>query len=145
MGNKSYFYSNIEENKNKYYKSPLIIPVFIIGFIYICIFGYYVVNYIIPEQLNDFYKPMKYALKAVGFSQTDYNVVSDSTEKKIKYTITATARDYNLKTTPIYQVLVKYVEYLDKHSNNKCNNDYKIEVVKVSNINDAINYLKGMK
>ncbi len=128
MGNKSYFYSNIEENKNKYYKSPLIIPVFIFGFIYICMFGYYVVNYIIPEQLNDFYKPMKYALEAVGFSQTDYNVVSDSTEKKIKYTITATARDYNLKTTPIYQVLDKYVEYLDKHSNNKCNNDYKIDI-----------------
>ena len=66
-----------------------IVPVFIIGILYIIFFTIRFVTYIIPEQFNDIYKPIKYALKECDYDQTDYKVIYNKGKKEIRYIIEA--------------------------------------------------------
>ena len=93
--------------------------VFIIGFIYVFFLTVRFVTYIIPEQFNDIYKSIKYALKECDYDQTDYKVIYDSEEKEIRYIIKA-------KTWYFDSVVNLFVKYLKNNSENKCNDGYRI-------------------
>lgn len=93
--------------------------VFIIGFIYVFFLTVRFVTYIIPEQFNDIYKPIKYALKECNYDQTDYKVIYDSEGKEIRYIIKA-------KTWYFDSVVNLFVKYLKNNPENKCNDGYKI-------------------
>ncbi len=93
--------------------------VFIIGFLYVFFLTVRFVTYIIPEQFNDIYKPIKYALKECDYDQTDYKVIYDSEGKEIRYIIEA-------KTWYFDSVINLFVKYLKNNPENKCNDGYRI-------------------
>ena len=96
-----------------------IIPVFIIGILYIIFFTIRFVTYIIPEQFNDIYKPIKYALKECDYDQTDYKVIYNKGKKEIRYIIEAESWYFD-------SVINLFVKYLKNNPENKCNDGYKI-------------------
>ena len=97
-----------------------IIPVFIIGILYIIFFIFRFVTYIIfPEQFNDIYKPIKYALKECDYDQTDYKVIYNKGKKEIRYIIEAESWYFD-------SVINLFVKYLKNNPENKCNDGYKI-------------------